>query len=116
MHEVWKMINGFEGLYEVSTFGHVRNCLTGKPVRPYRHTKGYLRVDLIKDGKRHHKRVHRLVAEAFLSNPEDKPQVNHRDFDKTNNRVWNLEWCTDHENKEYSKRYSGIGGESYVSG
>ena len=106
MKEIWKPIKGYEGLYEVSTFGHIRNCRTSRCVKPYYHFKGYMRVDLCKDGQKQHLKVHRIVAEAFIPNPDSKPHVNHRDFNRQNNRVWNLEWCTDLENKRYNKENS----------
>lgn len=105
MQEVWKTVSGFE-TYAVSTFGNVRNNISNIVLNPYTHNKGYLIVDLYISGKVSHRRVHRLVAEAFIPNPENKPQINHKDFDKTNNRVWNLEWCTDAENKAYSREHT----------
>lgn len=105
MKEKWKPVKGYEDLYEVSTFGNVRK-IDGTLVYQEEHNKGYLRADLFKDGKRKHFKVHRLVAEAFIPNPENKPQINHRDFNVKNNRMWNLEWVTDEENKAWSKRFS----------
>lgn len=104
MKEKWRPIKGYEDLYEVSTFGNVRRS-DGTAVYVETHHKGYLRVDLFRNGVREHKKVHRLVAEAFIPNPENKPQINHKDFDTTNNRVWNLEWVTNRENYEYSKKW-----------
>ncbi len=66
--------------------------------------KGYLRVYLYKDGKRKHHKVHRLVAHAFIPNPENKGQINHKDGNKKNNSVTNLEWVTDEENKLHRKQ------------
>ena len=94
--EIYKKINGFDG-YEVSTWGNVRKG--DQMLRKEVHCKGYLRVDLMKDGKRVHKKIHRLVAEAFIPNPENKPQINHIDGNNQNNSVTNLEWVTDAENK-----------------
>lgn len=103
-YEKWKPIEGYDGKYEVSTYGRVRRD-DGYLVNQETHCKGYKRVDLWKDGKRKHHKVHRLVAEAFIPNPDNKPQVNHKDFDVANNRMWNLEWVTDAENKAYSDKY-----------
>ena len=96
--EIWKPIKGFER-YSVSSWGRVFDNKKHMMVRQEVHDKGYLRVDLIKDKKRTHKKVHRLVAEAFIPNPEGKPQVNHIDGNKQNNSITNLEWVTDAENK-----------------
>ena len=96
--EIRKPIEGFWN-YEVSTWGRVFNRKTGKAITPEVHDKGYLRVDLFDaDGVRHHKKVHRLVAEAFIPNVFNKPQVNHIDGNNQNNSVTNLEWVTNEEN------------------
>lgn len=103
MKEQWKEINGYDG-YSVSNTGKIKsfrrksykeNGLTLTPETSY---KGYEQVSLYKDGKKHQKLVHRLVAEAFIPNPENKPEVNHKDTDKSNNKVSNLEWSTSSEN------------------
>lgn len=98
----WKLIEGFDGIYSVSNYGEVRNNRTGKLMKPRKNEKGYLRIGLTTNGKQKCMRVHRLVAQAFIPNPENKPEVNHIDFDKENNCVNNLEWVTCKENSDHS--------------
>lgn len=98
----WKLIEGFDGIYSVSNYGEVRNNKTGKLMKLRKNEKGYLRTSLTKNGNQKSVRVHRLVAQAFIPNPENKPQVNHIDFNKENNCVSNLEWVTNQENAQYS--------------
>jgi hypothetical protein len=101
MTEEWKDITGFEGFYQISNFGRVKS-LGGKcgsairkpSIRSISLTKdGYEKVRLLKDGKDKTVRIHRLVAEAFIPNPEGKDTVNHIDGNKKNNHVSNLEWA-----------------------
>lgn len=106
MIEIFKDIKDLEGKYQVSNFGNILSLNynhTGKPklLKPGKDTNGYPMVILIKDGKRKMFSVHRLVAEAFLENPHNYPVINHKDEDKTNNRVENLEWCTISYNNNY---------------
>ena len=107
MEEIWKDIKNFEGLYQVSNLGNVKSLnwrKTGKPRNLYLkpQNKGYLQVELVKNGERKSFVVHRLVAEAFLPNPLNLPQINHKDEVKTNNSSENLEWCTTNYNVRYS--------------
>lgn len=100
--ELWLPVKGYEGRYSVSNRGDVKSHLTGKLLVQSYNTFGYKQVSLHKSGKQDTKTVHRLVAEAFLPNPNNLPYINHKDEDKTNNDVSNLEWCTHQYNTEYS--------------
>lgn len=101
MIEIWRQIPGYEGFYEVSSFGRVRNVKSGKILRPGLHHSGYLNCVLSVNGNKNTFVIHRLVAQAFIPNPLGLPQVNHKDEDKTNNNVDNLEWCTAKYNVNY---------------
>lgn len=104
MMEEWKEIPGYEGLYEVSNKGNVRNVRRNTLLRLQKTKYGYIQVYLYKNGIRTGLRVHRLVAQAFLLNTDNLPEVNHRDEDKTNNRVDNLEFCDRKYNVNYGSR------------
>ena len=112
--EIWKDILGYEGLYQVSSFGRVRSLdryveysngrihlHKGKVLSLLKGEYGYIQVSLYYNRKMYKKYVHRLVAEAFLLNPDNLPEVNHIDEDKSNNSVDNLEWCTAKYNNNY---------------
>lgn len=112
-NEVWKPVEGYEGLYEVSNLGRVRSLNfnhTGqiRVFKPTTDSYGYLHVGLYKNGKPKTFKVHRLVASAFIENPGNLEQVNHKDEDKTNNRVENLEWCDSRYNINYGTRNSRV--------
>lgn len=99
MSEIWKAIEGYGGKYEVSNLGRVRKG--EKSVSQYKDCNGYMRISLYKDGKQRGVKVHRLVAMAFIPNPDNLPMINHKDEVKTNNHVDNLEWCTNKYNCNY---------------
>ncbi len=116
MQEVWKDVVGYEGYYQVSNLGRVKSLQTKayshakkcaipvmreKILKPFPDTDKYLMIDLKKDGNRNCQKVHRLVAKAFITNPDNLPQVNHKDENKQNNCVDNLEWCTNQYNSTY---------------
>ena len=96
MNEIWKDIQGYEGLYQVSNLGRVRNS-KNKLMKTYLRN-GYCRIDLSKEGKRSKHSIHRLVATTFIPNPENKPQVDHINTVRNDNRVDNLRWVTPKEN------------------
>ena len=97
-----KPIRGWEGLYEITNDGRVYSLRRGTYLKPRLSMDGYKRVCLCNDTVRREYRVARLVAETFISNPENKPAVNHKDYDRQNDVVDNLEWTTDYENAHYS--------------
>lgn len=113
MKEIWKDVKGYEGLYQISNTGRIKSLNyrhTGKEkiLRPDTTKKGYLRVALCKDGKIKNFRINRLVALHFIPNPNNLPQVNHKDEDKTNNYVENLEWCSIKYNNIYNDRHKKV--------
>lgn len=107
----WRKIERFAG-YEVSENGDVRNVKTGRTLKPITNKKGYLRVRMKRDEMTISSVVHRLVAEAFVENPLNLPQVNHKDGNKKNNHFSNLEWMTGSENIRHRiyelKKHGGI--------
>lgn len=97
MEEIWKDIEGYEGLYQISSLGKIKNK-EGKILKTRKDTGGYLLINLFKNKKNKTFRVHRLVANAFILNPENKMEVDHIDTNKENNNVKNLKWVTSKEN------------------
>lgn len=97
MQEIWKDIVGYEGLYQVSNMGRVRSLKRNIILKPTSdmNGKGYYFVNLKRGNP---KKIHRLVAKAFIPNPDNKPEVNHIDGNTKNNKIDNLEWCTHQEN------------------
>ena len=103
MYEIFMDIKGYEGKYQVSNLGNVRNS-KGKVMKQNKDKDGYMIITLHKDGKTKTHKVHRLVLSSFKANPDNKPQVNHKDENKENNNLNNLEWCTSKENVNYGTR------------
>lgn len=109
-NEIWKDIEGCED-YEISSWGRVKSLKYGKEriLKPAKTEKGYLKVTLCDgNGTQKKYRVHRLVAQAFLSNPQHLPCINHKDEDPTNNHVSNLEWCSVRYNNTYGTRMQRV--------
>lgn len=129
MEEEWKNIKGYEGKYQISNIGNVKSLLWWSGLFKKFFNKerfliktednhGYYYVTLCKDNKKKKFLVHRLVAEAFIPNPENKPQVNHIDGNKKNNQINNLEWCTNQENISHALKTglkNDYGCNSYLS-
>lgn len=111
--EIWKQVKGFEGLYEVSNLGNVRslnyhNWGIVKNLTPTADKFGYLRVCLSKNDRQYNGIVYRMVAQAFIENPDNFPQINHINEDKSDNRVENLEWCDCLYNNNHGTRNNRI--------
>lgn len=122
MQEIWKDIKGYEGLYQVSNFGRVKSlervvnfCEGNKAKTQYRTVaekiknpsekdNGYLQICLYKNNKGKHKYIHRLVAEAFIKNPNNYETVNHKNLNKKDNTVKNLEWCSYADNNDHARK------------
>lgn len=112
-YEVWKSVVGYEDYYEVSNFGRVKSLervdcrgrlQEERILKPAKNRGGYLYITFSKIRKQRSLMIHRLVAEVFIENPDNLPQVNHKDENKENNRVENLEWMTAKKNANYGTR------------
>lgn len=116
MMEIWKDCKGYEGKYQVSNLGRVWSVKGQKYLKGTILPSGYVHVHLTTpNGKRKKERLHRLVAIAFLDNPNNLPQVNHKDENKLNNCVDNLEWCNAKYNANYGTRNQRIGDTRRIS-
>ena len=115
--EVWRDIENYESLYQVSNLGNIRSkdrvvkcwynntkTMSGKIIKPILLRDGYLYVHLYKNTKRKDYAIHRIVANAFIENPKHKEEVNHKDGNKQNNSVDNLEWVTPKENMQHAHK------------
>lgn len=126
MEEKWKDIINYEGYYQISNFGNIRSLdrkirfnkgysiKKGKMLKPILNKKGYYKVSLSKNQKEKRFFIHRLVAIHFIENPLSKEQVNHKDGNKKNNRVDNLEWCTNLENQIHAIKNGLIDNEQRI--
>lgn len=130
MEEIWKPVKGYEGLYEASNLGRIRSVdhldtfttqhgeiitrmVKGKILKQHIDSRGYyLMVTMSKRGKRSCNLVHRVIAKTFIDNPSNLPEVNHKDEDKANNSVENLEWCDHRYNNNYGSKQTWFLGEN----
>jgi hypothetical protein len=100
--EIWKDIIGYEGLYQVSNLGNVKSIKKNKLMKIGLHADGYNRLWLSKENKSKGFLLHRLIAIHFIPNPNNLPEVNHKDANKLNNSIDNLEWCSHSENMNHA--------------
>ncbi|MFA5528306.1 MAG: NUMOD4 domain-containing protein [Peptostreptococcales bacterium] len=113
MKEIWKDIKNYENHYQISNMGNVRSLKSNKIICKRKDKDNYLLVRLFKFGKAKQYSIHRLVADAFIPNPKNKPQVNHMDGNKENNIVSNLEWVTSKENTYHAFEIGLINKDGY---
>lgn len=104
MKEEYRPVGGYEGLYEISNYGNIRSLRTNRLMKKQIHSRGYYQVMLCKNGKAEHKRIGRMVAEAFIPNDDNLPTVNHKDTNKKNDRVDNLEWMSCGDNVRHAHK------------
>lgn len=105
MTETWRDVKGYEGLYLISSLGRLKRKTTGKILKERKFYDGYIVYALCKHGKVRQVGAHRLVAEAFIENHNEKPCVNHIDSNRSNNAIENLEWVTHQENSIHGVRH-----------
>lgn len=105
MKEVWKDVIGYEGIYEVSNTGKIKRLKNNTMRKTKKNNRGYVQISLSKNGEIKYFLLHRVVAQAFIENENNFPQVNHKDEDKENNHIDNLEWCTNLYNRRYGSGY-----------
>ena len=121
--EIWKDVIGYEGLYQVSNLGNVKRVnsflgvnkkyLNGYFLKPLDNGKGYLRIKLTKNNESKRIMLHRIIACSFIDNPNNKKVVNHIDFNKKNNSISNLEWCSQKENVNHAVANGRFGAKNY---
>lgn len=122
MQEIWKDIPGYEGKYQISNLGNVlslhfkRSSTNSQLLKPRIDHNGYSRVYLRKPGERKVFFIHRLVAIAFIPNPQNKPFVNHINSNRSDNRAENLEWCTQQENIKHGYLYGNVKPPTFIKG
>jgi len=116
MNEIWKNVIDYEGIYQISNLGNLKNIKTNKILKVNNKKEKYLNVSLYKNGKQKTFYIHRLIALIFIPNPHKLPMINHIDGNKQNNDILNLEWCTNRENTShyYSNKSNKLRGAFYI--
>lgn len=113
MQEIWKDVPKYEGIYKISNKGRLYSVKRYKILKPYTDKHGYKRIGLSHNKASYYTSIHRLVASAFLPNPNSLPQVNHKDENPSNNCVENLEWCSAQYNINYGNRNAKVSDKAY---
>lgn len=108
MKKQWKYIKGYEDIYQINNLGEVKSIKRNIIMKPSIHRDGYYKIKLCKNGEKRWYQIHRLVAQTFLKNEDKLPCVNHKDENKLNNNVNNLEWCTIKYNNSYGTRLERV--------